>query len=152
MKNANEINVKEVHSHWKTICSHNVLISLALYTLFTIHFFSFLITFLWDYSFTMPLITTAFVIFSGILFTSTYLTQTIPSADDAILAKAFKISPPEYGSKVSYCHSCKVDVHSSSRHCRHCDKCVLGFDHHCTWLAIPSSLFSFIYIEKLMTE
>lgn len=30
-----------------------------------------------------------------------------------------------------YCSLCKVEVSKCSKHCRVCDKCVDGFDHHC---------------------
>eukprot|EP00924_Labyrinthula_sp_SR-Ha-C_P016001 maker-scaffold_4-snap-gene-16.2-mRNA-1 protein AED:0.02 eAED:0.02 QI:179/0.66/0.75/1/0.66/0.5/4/631/224 len=33
-----------------------------------------------------------------------------------------------------YCYICKMNVHPESKHCRDCNKCVLGFDHHCHWL------------------
>ncbi|KAI5073470.1 hypothetical protein GOP47_0011483 [Adiantum capillus-veneris] len=33
-----------------------------------------------------------------------------------------------------YCTLCKVEILKNSRHCRSCDKCVDGFDHHCQWL------------------
>lgn len=32
------------------------------------------------------------------------------------------------------CSICKTSVHISSKHCRECNKCVIGFDHHCKWL------------------
>jgi len=32
------------------------------------------------------------------------------------------------------CYLCRAYVDRSSKHCRSCNKCVLGFDHHCKWL------------------
>lgn len=31
-------------------------------------------------------------------------------------------------------HGCIFEVAPKTRHCRKCDKCVAGFDHHCLWL------------------
>ena len=31
-------------------------------------------------------------------------------------------------------HGCVFEVAPKTRHCRKCDKCVAGFDHHCLWL------------------
>ena len=33
-----------------------------------------------------------------------------------------------------YCYLCEINVGMTSKHCRYCDKCVVGFDHHCVWL------------------
>eukprot|EP00854_Cymbomonas_tetramitiformis_P002822 gene2822-3618_t len=33
-----------------------------------------------------------------------------------------------------YCVLCQASVGKRSKHCRACDKCVCGFDHHCKWL------------------
>lgn len=32
------------------------------------------------------------------------------------------------------CYYCRVVVSSTAKHCAVCDKCVIGFDHHCRWL------------------
>mmetsp|Transcript_18789 Transcript_18789/g.52353 ORF Transcript_18789/g.52353 Transcript_18789/m.52353 type:complete len:388 (+) Transcript_18789:538-1701(+) len=48
--------------------------------------------------------------------------------------------PSEYGTEVKddedqyYCVLCQVHVKKQSKHCRSCDRCVDGFDHHCKWL------------------
>lgn len=38
------------------------------------------------------------------------------------------------GEEQYYCVICQVHVHKHSKHCRSCDRCVEGFDHHCKWL------------------
>eukprot|EP00892_Ulva_mutabilis_P012532 jgi/Ulvmu1/9651/UM054_0083.1 len=53
-------------------------------------------------------------------------TSLIDTADPAIYRE--DIRPP------LYCCLCKSHVDTSSKHCQACNKCVLGFDHHCVWL------------------
>ncbi|KAL2653241.1 hypothetical protein R1flu_021369 [Riccia fluitans] len=33
-----------------------------------------------------------------------------------------------------FCSLCEAEIFKQSKHCRACDKCVDGFDHHCRWL------------------
>lgn len=39
---------------------------------------------------------------------------------------------PEYD-KILFCEFCDSYCWSSSKHCRTCNRCVNGFDHHCMW-------------------
>ena len=38
------------------------------------------------------------------------------------------------GGPTKFCWVCGIDVNEISMHCKFCDKCVMGFDHHCHWL------------------
>ena len=113
------------------LCSNHI-ISVGLYGLMTFHYFAFLVPFIWDYQALMPLAAVIWTLITLMLAFSTYATVTTDPVDDAVHSKD-RNKALEYGIQVSYCHACKVDVHSSSRHCRYCDKCVFGFDHHCSW-------------------
>ncbi|KAI5075309.1 hypothetical protein GOP47_0009385 [Adiantum capillus-veneris] len=42
--------------------------------------------------------------------------------------------PPVPEEEALFCTLCNVEVRKLSKHCRNCDKCVDGFDHHCRWL------------------
>lgn len=33
-----------------------------------------------------------------------------------------------------YCHICRTDVYLDALHCKYCNKCVRGLDHHCFYL------------------
>ena len=32
------------------------------------------------------------------------------------------------------CYICRATIDNTSKHCKKCNKCVVGFDHHCKWL------------------
>ena len=49
-----------------------------------------------------------------------------------------KIDPSDYNengdSDIMFCSICKNSRSASSKHCGKCNRCVVGFDHHCRWV------------------
>ena len=52
--------------------------------------------------------------------------QDPPGPVDAVVAEAYSPS--------RQCHTCYATQIPRSKHCRHCDRCVATFDHHCSFL------------------
>eukprot|EP00793_Prasinoderma_coloniale_P004563 PRCOL_00000324-RA len=57
----------------------------------------------------------------------------IDPSDPNVLAKTAGADPASLSGKF-YCALCQLHVGRTSKHCRECDRCVHGFDHHCKWL------------------
>uniref|UniRef100_A0AAF5Q2D1 Palmitoyltransferase n=2 Tax=Wuchereria bancrofti TaxID=6293 RepID=A0AAF5Q2D1_WUCBA len=46
----------------------------------------------------------------------------------------FDASKHEHVIENLFCNICLINVDSTCKHCRQCNKCISGFDHHCKWL------------------
>ncbi|CAD8055327.1 unnamed protein product [Paramecium sonneborni] len=55
-------------------------------------------------------------------------------------------------SELKFCDSCKIYKTQTTVHCRKCDNCVQGFDHHCVWLGqcIGQRNYRYFYIFILI--
>ena len=40
----------------------------------------------------------------------------------------------EISKNFPFCLICCSNIHSTSKHCKRCNKCIKNFDHHCGWL------------------
>merc|ERR1712070_18238 len=71
------------------------------------------------------------------------------SLDEPCVGASTNSSLPE----ASFCHECQTYYEGMLRkHCRICCKCVVGFDHHCTWLNTCISTNNYIrFITTLVT-
>ncbi|KAL0718992.1 hypothetical protein Bca4012_068315 [Brassica carinata] len=69
-----------------------------------------------------------------------------------VLEDCWKQEEQQGDSRVGlYCMLCNSEVHKSSKHCRRCDKCVVGIDHHCKWLNNCVGRKNYITFVSLMT-
>ena len=41
------------------------------------------------------------------------------------------LNPTKLAELNDYCQVCMIEKDSRTKHCRYCDNCVVGFDHHC---------------------
>eukprot|EP00948_MAST-09A_sp_MAST-9A-sp1_P003185 g3185.t1 len=73
--------------------------------------------------------------------------------DDGMKDNEEKFIESQLSKEFMKCYYCRVSVHISSRHCRTCDKCVPGFDHHCRWLnnCIGSNNYRAFFATVLVT-
>lgn len=130
------------------------LITWALFPLLLLHFYTFLIPILWDRAY-IPLIV-VYAVLSSITALAAYLTCSIDPADDSVCeTNRDKSSTNRTNASADnqiYCHLCETRVHSSSKHCTHCRKCIVRFDHHCKWLNTCIGAKNYPYFLIVLTS
>mmetsp|Transcript_16681 Transcript_16681/g.15044 ORF Transcript_16681/g.15044 Transcript_16681/m.15044 type:complete len:367 (-) Transcript_16681:50-1150(-) len=107
------------------------ILTWILFPLLLLHYYAFLMPLLWRRS-AYIIITIIFTIVSFIAAFEGYVTCSIDPSDEALHKP--KIPRSMIDSDGNYCYICETKVEIISKHCTHCKKCVLRFDHHCKWL------------------
>jgi hypothetical protein len=132
------------------------LITWALFPLLLLHFYTFLIPILWKGSY-IPLIV-IYAVLSLVTAYAAYATCSIDPADDSVCELSTGSLPrirtgnPTSAENQIYCHLCETRVHSSSKHCTHCRKCIVRFDHHCKWLNTCIGAKNYGYFLLVLTS
>ena len=72
-------------------------------------------------------------------FLSTYIDPSDPLLKKEIMKKnKIQRKKEHYILEISrnfpFCLICCSNIHSTSKHCKRCNKCIKNFDHHCNWL------------------
>ena len=72
-------------------------------------------------------------------FLSTYIDPSDPLLKKEIMKKnKIQRNKEHYVLEISrnfpFCLICCSNIHSTSKHCKKCNKCIKNFDHHCNWL------------------
>ena len=72
-------------------------------------------------------------------FLSTYIDPSDPILKKEIMKKnKIQRNKEHYILEISrnfpFCLICCSNIHSTSKHCKKCNKCIKNFDHHCNWL------------------
>lgn len=101
----------------------------ALYPLLILHFCLFLRPLLWDTLYIQVVVIVTFSLTAIVAAVAAYLTCVTDACDAAVRQKKANgenraISPAVSQAGTIYCYLCETDVHSSSKHCRYCNKCV----------------------------
>ena len=71
-----------------------------------------------------------FTIATSLTAWSAHITCFTDPADDALCSPTPNASPPTNNADQIYCYVCELHVHSSSKHCRYCDKCVRKYKYY----------------------
>ncbi|KAJ4825566.1 Protein S-acyltransferase 18 [Turnera subulata] len=68
-----------------------------------------------------------------------------------LVIKDDAVSPDPKDDDISYCSLCDFEVKKHSKHCRACNRCVEGFDHHCRVITCVMMVFLFWTIATNLT-
>ena len=98
----------------------------VLFPILIIHYFAFLYPLLWPYLSVRIAVTIVFLASSLGALISGFLVCYIDPADNHTLRAITSDDPNPV-----YCYLCETNVECTSKHCRFCQKCIVGFDHHC---------------------
>ena len=75
------------------------------------------------------------VCFLLLFWTATSLLLALTLRETASLSPSSDIQPSPHLAKTVYCPLCKCIGTPETKHCRQCNACVSGFDHHCKWIS-----------------
>lgn len=64
----------------------------------------------------------------------TYIDPAVSNLQKNQAPAYFDASKHEHVIENLFCNICLINVDSTCKHCRQCNKCISGFDHHCKWL------------------
>ena len=105
----------------------------VIFPLIFIHYFAFIYALLRTLA-AQVAVTVVFVLAFGVAVVAGVVCSTMDPADNYILSGAVDDVDATSANERVYCYLCEVNVGLTSKHCRYCDKCIVGFDHHCVWL------------------
>ena len=88
-------------------------------------------------------------------FLSTYVDPSDPLLKKELLKKKNFIKNKEHyifelSRNYPICLICCSNIHSTSKHCKTCDKCIKNFDHHCNWLNNCVGKYNYGYFYLLV--
>lgn len=70
--------------------------------------------------------------------------------DDVEAASMENDEPRSRGKSRKFCERCRVEQSLKVKHCRVCNRCIMGWDHHCLWVGtciwINNHRFFFLYL------
>ncbi|MFH4979124.1 hypothetical protein AB6A40_005833 [Gnathostoma spinigerum] len=84
--------------------------------------------------YTLIVLTSAALWIVVLLIVLTTIDPAIPTLSRHSKPLIFDATKHEHVIENLYCNVCAIQVDATCKHCRQCNKCITGFDHHCEWL------------------